>query len=178
MPGFLPPHPPPPITDVLLLKTKQNQFCSPFQSPSWHNTLCKTKVTLRCQTFQCQHCLHACMSVPHKICHPRVVCFLSLNCWWFYGFLSCFKSFFIWSGWRYWWFGQWCEREQRLYALLHHIDAVRSRMKAEQGKPYSKADWSKQNGLAVSSQYLSIQGGAGGGGGGVLAVKFWYVYII
>ena len=41
------------------------------------------------------------------------------------------------------------------YALLRHIDAVRSRMKAEQGKLYSKADLSKQkwNSPVSCSQY-------------------------
>ena len=65
-------------------------------------------------------------------------------------------------------------KEKNDYALLRHADAVRSRMKAEWEKSYSRADLSKQkwnmkqSGILLSALILwdlSIQGGGWVGGG-------------
>ena len=63
--------------------------------------------------------------------------------------------------------------EKNDYALLRHVDAVWSRMKAELEKSYSRADLSKQKwnmkqaGILLSALILwdlSIQGGGWDGG--------------
>ena len=83
-------------------------FCSPLQSPAWYKTICKMKVTLKGQTFQCWRQLHW-QPVPQNICHPSVVLFslLLLNSWWLWRFPKLFQWFLhlklmtqmIWSMW-------------------------------------------------------------------------------
>ena len=62
-----------------------------------------------------------------------------------------------------------------LYASLHYIDGVRSKMKALWGKSYSKTDLFKQkwSGLVPCSQHscFVLAQSRGGWGGGLLAVK-------
>ena len=64
--------------------------------------------------------------------------------------------------------------------VIPHIDAVKSKMKAERVKIYCKADLSKQklNSLVSCSQhsYFGTCPFEGGGGGGVLAVKVCIIY--
>ena len=97
----------------------------------------------------------------------------------FDGFLSCFNGFFVWSGRWYTRFGRGGrekqkQNKQQLYASLRHIDAVRSRTKAERVKSFSTAALSKQkwNGpVAILSSALllwdlSIWRGCSGVGGG------------
>ena len=63
-------------------------------------------------------------------------------------------------------------QEKNDYTSLRHIDAIRSRMKVEWGKPYSTADLSKQksmewSGISQSALIpwdLSIRRGGGGAG--------------
>ena len=122
---------------------------------------------LRPQTFQCQSQLHAC---TWKICHPSIVVLLyllSLNSWWFDGFLSHFKGFFIWSR----WYRQFCLCWAR--KNLHHIDTVRPTIKAEREKLYSKADLSKQkwNSLVSAVSTHTLGPVHSRRGDGVLAVK-------
>ena len=55
-----------PSSDFFLF-LKHFFVCSPLQSPPWHDTVCKTKVMLRRQTFHCQHSLHACATQKYVI---------------------------------------------------------------------------------------------------------------
>ena len=53
---------------------------------------------------------------------------------------------------------------KKMYASLCHIDAVRSRMKVELGKLYTRTDLSKQKwNSPVSCSQRSYLGGGGGG---------------
>ena len=99
------------------------------------------------QTFQCQRRLHACAT---KILSSKRCC-RAPNNWWLWSFSQLFQWFnllkwtmiqIIWSGWAR--KTKTKQNKQQLYALLRHIDAVWSRVKAERGDPFSTAALSKQ----------------------------------
>lgn len=79
-------------------------FCSPLQSPAWYKTICKMKVTLKGQTFQCWGCLHACAT---KHLSSKCCTLFLLNSWWLWWFPKLFQWFLhlklmtqmIWSTW-------------------------------------------------------------------------------
>ena len=92
---------------------------------------------------------------PEKLSSKR--CCRAPNSWWLWWFSQLFQWFIllkwmmipiIWSGWA----KNKKTNKQQLYALLCHVDAVQSRVKAEWGKPFSTAALSKQkwNGPAAT----------------------------
>ena len=109
--------------------------CSPLQSPPWHKSACKMKVTPDFPVLASSPCLCHEKPVIQVLLYSFFFCrFLAGGCG---GFLSCFNGFFVWSGWWYRWFGlrgrvnAHAHTNKWLYASLHHTDAVRFRTKVE-----------------------------------------------
>ena len=89
----------PPIT-FLKIKVKF-LFTTPISTLTQHSL--QTTVMPRRQTFHCRCCLHACAThnlssvIQTSLQNSYILYLMLLNSWWFDGFLSRFKGFFIWS---------------------------------------------------------------------------------
>ena len=126
-------------------------FCSPLQSPAWYKTICKMKVTLKGQTFQCWGCLHACAT---KHLSSKCCTLFLLNSWWLWWFPKLFQWFLhlklmtqmIWSTWVK------NKNKQKTHKSLRHVEAVH--LEQKRGKLFSTAALSpeKWNSLAATLQ--------------------------
>ena len=118
---YPPPNiPPTPITEVTLLPFVKIKFLfiTSVSTLAQHSLQNEGHAEKPDFPVSVQCCLHACAPENLSVCHPSVfvlLYLLLLNSWWF-GFVSCFKGLFIWSGQWYRWFGQFWARRKHTFA--------------------------------------------------------------